>query len=108
MSFSRQGEIYRSDLALSITGSGGCYRRSHSSASMSFQSAIPWQVALQQCLPPLHRLRAILNQQPCRTMIFSANGNCPLNFVSHLRGALQKFPPPRCPTRDWLRIASES
>ena len=32
-----------------------------SSAAMSFQSAIPWRVALRQSLPPLHRLVTILN-----------------------------------------------
>src|ERR1022692_949487 len=37
---------------------------------MSFQSAIPWQVALRQSLPPLHRPETILNNQRCRTIIF--------------------------------------
>ena len=46
-------------------------RRSHgSSAAMSFQSAIPQQVALRQSLPALHRLGTILNNPRCRTMIF--------------------------------------
>src|ERR1039458_8953096 len=37
---------------------------------MSFQSAIPWQVALRQSLPPLHRPETILHNQRCRTIIF--------------------------------------
>src|SRR2546427_8252793 len=49
-----------------------------SSAAMSFQSAIPWQGALQQSLPPLHRLETILNNQCCRTMIFQRTATTPL------------------------------
>src|SRR5712692_5235184 len=45
---------------------------------MSFQSAIPWQGALQQSLPPLHRLETILNNQCCRTMIFQRTATTPL------------------------------
>jgi len=49
MSFSRHEEIYRSDVRLGKAGSGnGCRRSQCSSAAMSFQSAIPWQVALRQ------------------------------------------------------------
>jgi hypothetical protein len=36
-------------------------RSQRSSAAMSFQSAIPRQVALRQSLPPLHRPETILN-----------------------------------------------
>jgi putative transposase len=49
---------YRPPLEL---GSGSCRRSSRSSASMSFQSAIPCQVALRQSPPPLRRLETILN-----------------------------------------------
>jgi hypothetical protein len=49
-----------------------------SSAAMSFQSAIPWQVALRQSLPPLHRLATILNNPICRTMIFQRTATIPL------------------------------
>src|SRR6266480_2812697 len=45
---------------------------------MSFQSAIPRQVALQQCLPLLHRLGTILNNQCCRTMILQRAATTPL------------------------------
>jgi hypothetical protein len=37
-------------------GSGSRAHSRRSSASMSFQPAIPWWVALQQCPPLLHRL----------------------------------------------------
>src|SRR5205807_2712128 len=56
----------------------GCRRSPHSSAAMSFQSAIPQQVALQQCLPLLHRLQTILNNQCCRTMILQRTATTPL------------------------------
>src|SRR6266851_1677748 len=49
-----------------------------SSAAMSFQSAIPWRVALRQSLPPLHRLATILNNPLCRTMIFQRTATTPL------------------------------
>jgi hypothetical protein len=79
MSFSRHEEIYRSDVKLGKPGSGNCGRRSQrSSAAMSFQSAIPWQVALRQSLPPLHRLATILNNPICRTMIFQRTATIPL------------------------------
>ncbi len=55
MSFLRHEEIYRSDVRLGqsrerqLVSPPQC-----SSAAMSFQSAIPWQVALRQSLPPLY------------------------------------------------------
>ena len=79
MSFLRHEEIYRSDVGLGKAGNGnGCCRSQRSSAAMSFQSAIPWQGALQQSLPPLHRLETILNNQCCRTMIFQRTATTPL------------------------------
>src|SRR3989442_12685719 len=79
MSFLRHEEIYRSDVGLGEAGNGnGCCRSQRSSAAMSFQSAIPSQGALQQSLPPLHRLETILNNQCCRTMIFQRTATTPL------------------------------
>jgi len=93
MSFLRHAEIYRSDGRLGKAGSGSCCRRPQcSSAAMSFQSAIPWPVALRQSLPPLHRLETILHNQHCRTMILQRTATTPLNFVSQSKGALQIFP----------------
>src|SRR5712691_1487940 len=79
MSFWRHEEIYRSDVGLGKAGNGnGCRRSPHSSAAMSFPSAIPRQGALQQSLPPLHRLETILNNQCCRTMILQRTTTTPL------------------------------
>jgi len=79
MSFWRHEEIYRSDVGLGKAGNGnGCRRSPRSSAAMSFQSAIPRQGALQQSLPPLHRLETILNNQCCRTMILQRTATTPL------------------------------
>jgi hypothetical protein len=72
-------------------GSGSCRRSLRSSASMSFQSAIPWQVALRQSPPPLHRLETILN---CRTMIFQRTATTPLTPCLSLRVHSRTFPPP--------------
>jgi hypothetical protein len=72
MSFLRHAEIYASDGAMTSAFSSGrrgaCRRSAPSddqgrgfnpapfpSSAMSLGSAIPWQVALQQRLPPLHR-----------------------------------------------------
>ncbi len=93
MSFLRHKEIFRSDVGFGNIGSGnGCRRSGCSSASMSFQSAIPWQVALRQSLSPLHRLETILNNPPCRTMIFQRTVPTPFNFVSQPKGALHSGP----------------
>jgi len=54
-----------------------------------FQPAIPWQVALQQSLPPLRRPRAILQNKTSPYNDLSANGNNSLNSVSQHKGALQ-------------------
>jgi hypothetical protein len=53
-----------------------------------FQPAIPWQVALQQSLPPLRRPRTILQNKTSPYNDLSANGNNPLNSVSQPKGAL--------------------
>jgi hypothetical protein len=89
MSFLRHEEIYRSDVSPATAGSGNSWSPlQRSSAAMSFQSAIPWRVALRQSLPPLHRLVTILNKSTLPYNDFSANGNYPLNFVSQSKGAL--------------------
>src|SRR5437016_3449999 len=106
MSFWRHEEIYRSDVGLGEARNGnGCRRSPHSSAAMSFQSAIPQQVALQQCLPLLHRLQTILNNQCCRTMILQRTATTPLtpclssrvhstSTLSFLCGLREIFGPP--------------
>jgi hypothetical protein len=91
MSFLRHEEIYRSDVALSEagSGSGGC-RPQCSSATMSFQSAIPWPVALRQSQASASPTGNDSQQSTLPYNDFSANGNSPLNSVSHPRGALQR------------------
>src|SRR5271165_5984856 len=95
MSFLRHEEIYRSDVGLGKAGSdNGCRRSQCSSASMSFQSAIPCQVALRQSLSPLHRLETILNNQPCRTIIFQRTATTPLtSCLSPRVHSITAFPP---------------
>jgi hypothetical protein len=58
-----------------------------------FQPAIPWQVALQQSLPPLRRPCTILQNTTSPYNDLSANGNNPLNSVSQHKGALHKRHP---------------
>ena len=97
MSFSRHEEIYRSDVKLGKPGSGHCCRRSQrSSAAMSFQSAIPWKVALRQSLPPLHRLQTILNNPRCRTMTFQQTATAPLTSCLSPRVHSKTTPPSGC------------
>src|SRR5437879_3207077 len=113
MSFWRHEEIYRSDVALGEARNGnGCRRSPHSSAAMSFQSAIPQQVALQQCLPLLHRLQTILNNQCCRTMILQRTATTPLtpclssrvHSISLLFPAAFRTPASPCDTRSPLCV----
>src|SRR5215469_12126807 len=91
MSFLRHGGIYRSDDVCS-TGS----KRSGSLPVLigldEFQPAIPWQVALQQSLPPLSRPRAILQNKTSPYNDFAANGDNLLNFVSQPKGAVHPAP----------------
>src|SRR5215469_11507287 len=88
MSFLRHGGIYRSDDVCS-TGS----KRSGSLPVLigldEFQPAIPWQVALQQSLPPLRRPRAILQNKTSPYNDFAANGDNLLNSMSQPKGAVQ-------------------
>jgi hypothetical protein len=78
MSFLRHAGIYRSD--------DSCLAGSELFASLpaligldEFQPVIPWQVALQQSQPLLHRPRLILNNPGCRTMLFQQTTITPLS-----------------------------
>ena len=97
MSFSRHREIYRSDIALSKVGGGS---RSPRPQLIGFDE-FPVGYSLAGCSPaePASALpTANDSQQPTLPYNdFSANGNCPLNFVSQLRGALQTAPSPHTP-----------
>jgi len=67
MSFLRHGQIYQpmslpKEWRQSVFGSA-----STPIGSMSLQLAIPWQVALQHCLPPLHQ-PAPFSRQPAETV----------------------------------------
>ena len=94
--FSEAWGIYRSD----DVGSTGSKRSGQLPVLLGrdeFQPAIPWQVALQQSLPPLRRPQTILQNQTSPYNDFSANGNSPLNSVSHPQGALHTIESPRSP-----------
>jgi hypothetical protein len=84
MSFLRHVGIYRSDGFYTA----GSERLSSLPALIGldeFQPTIPWQVALQQSLPPLHRPRMILNKQTRRTMILQRTAIAPLTLCLTLR-----------------------
>jgi len=88
----RHEEIYRSDVALGEAGSGsGCCRPRCSSATMSFQSAIPWPVALRQSQASASPTGNDSQQPTLPYNDFSANGNNPFNSVSQPKGALQCY-----------------
>ena len=62
-----------------------------------FQPAIPWQVALQQSLPPLRRPRTILQNKTSPYNDLSANGNKPLKLRVSAQGCTPgtiSFPSP--------------
>jgi hypothetical protein len=61
-----------------------------------FQSAIPWQVALQQSLPPLNRLRTILYKQTRRAITFQQTATAPLTpcLSPRVHSTLPVPPPP--------------
>ena len=62
MSFLRHGEIYR-PMDNGKRAGAACARPPPALiGTMSFQLAIPWQVALPQSLPPLHQPRRILQE----------------------------------------------
>jgi hypothetical protein len=77
MSFLRHAGIYRSDDA-SVAGSEPLCSLPALIGLDEFQPAIPWQVALQQSLPPLRRLPTILNNLTRRTMTFQRTVTTPL------------------------------
>jgi hypothetical protein len=90
MSFLRHVGIYRSDDFYAA----GSERLGSLPALIGLdelQPAIPWQIALQQSLPPLHRPPTILKQSTAPYNDFSANGYSPLNLLSHSKGAVQFF-----------------
>jgi len=90
MSFSEAWGIYQSDV-LFATGSKPLCSLPVLIGLDEFQPTIPWQVALQQRLPPLRRLRAIFRNRTSPYNDFSANGANPLNFVSQPKGALHSI-----------------
>jgi hypothetical protein len=49
---------------------------------MSFQLGIPWQVALQQSLPPLSQPKPLCNDKAWSVEQFSADGTCLTDSVS--------------------------
>ena len=93
MSFLRHAGIYRSDDA----SAAGRERLCSLPALIGldeFQPAIPWQVALQQSLPPLRRLRTILNNLTRRTMTFQRTVTTPLIRCLSPRVQSKMAPPP--------------
>jgi hypothetical protein len=77
MSFLRHAGIYRSD-DLCVAGSEPLSSLPALIGLDEFQPAIPWQVALQQSLPPLRRPPTILINQTRRTMTFQRTVIVPL------------------------------
>jgi hypothetical protein len=99
LSFLRHGEIYRSDVGLktilglwpsaasrwsalgrNLNGCGFDAAPIPSSA-MSLGLGIPWQVALQQSLPPLPHPEPLCNDEKSSVEQFSADGAC---LTAHL------------------------
>jgi len=99
LSFLRHDEIYRSDgfkthpqlaavcclplvgLRAKVKGCGFDVAPFPSSA-MSLGLGIPWQVALQQSLPPLSQPKPLCNDKDWSDEQFSADGTCLTNSVS--------------------------
>ena len=79
-----------------------------SSVAMSFQSAIPWRVALRQSLPPLHRLATILNNPLCRTMIFQRTAITPLTSCLSPRVHSTNAVPSPAPHPGWNRKTGQA
>jgi hypothetical protein len=110
MSFLRHEEIYRSDVRPGYSWSGNPWSPpQRSSAAMSFQSAIPWRVALRQSPPPLHRLATILNNPLRRTMIFQRTATTPLTSCLSPRVHSTRTPTPSLSiVRKWGEMGSAS
>jgi hypothetical protein len=49
------------------------------------QPVIPWQIALPQSLPPLHRMRLECSTEDLPVEHFAANGNLGINCLSQPR-----------------------
>lgn len=99
MSFLRHSEIYRSDVGmktiLSLAPSAasrwsarrqdkgrGFNPAPFPSSAMSLGLGIPWQVALQQSLPPLPQPEPVCNDKDSSVEQFSADGTCLTDSVS--------------------------
>ena len=85
MSFFRHEEIYRPMDSANCRGGLGTTAPGLI-GTMSFQLAIPRQVALPQSPPPLHQPRRILQDSAQQYNRIAANGKQSLNCVSHPRG----------------------
>src|ERR1035437_9205161 len=72
-------------------GAASVARSRRSSASMSLQPAIPWQVALPQGLPPLHRPGSECAKVILPVENFAANGEHGLNCLCQPRGQPQYY-----------------
>src|ERR1039458_7670526 len=70
-------------------GAASVARSRRSSASMSLQPAIPWQVTLPQSLPPLHRPGSECAKVVLPVENFAANGEHGLNCLCQPRGQPQ-------------------
>src|SRR4051794_40175947 len=102
LSFLRHGEIYRSDMGLKSIPQLACRRvlppidraletevngcgfdaAPFPSSAMSLGLDIPWQVALQQSLPPLFQPEPLCNDKKWSVEQFSAESTCLTNGVS--------------------------
>jgi hypothetical protein len=58
---------------------------------MSFRLGIPWQVALQQSLPPLSQPEPLCNDKEWSVEQFSADGTCLTDSVSQNSPQSTKF-----------------
>jgi hypothetical protein len=98
MSFLRHVGIYRSD-GFWVAGSEWLPSLPALIGLDEFQPAIPWQVALQQSLPPLRRPGTILNKQTCRTMIIQRTATAPVIpcLTPRVQSTQSPRPSPRAP-----------
>src|SRR5215469_12932622 len=72
--------------------------------SMSFQPAIPWWVALQQCPPPLRQPWTILTEKRLFEYEKSLNGECANRSLSQWRGSPHARVPKLCPRFAFLAV----
>src|SRR5438874_1985674 len=71
--------------ALSQVPGRGCDVAPFPSSAMSLGLSIPWQVALQQSLPPLPQPEPLCNDKDSSVEQFSADGTCLTDRVSQNR-----------------------